>query len=205
MSLKKYSFRKMLTFAVAFFLIPGLIQAIDLTGNITTNRTLSISDSPVNITGNVTVYNGATLTIEAGVVINFTNRSYHIYAGNSTSSLGTINASGVIFNGLTGDAYENYIHFRYGSTGNITNCTFNNAEIVLTSSSPTVTNSSFSDCKYMMKFINNCSPVLTGLTVASTQNPGIAIEGTISSDFTLNNYGFPYFLTNTLTVRDGAN
>lgn len=179
-------------------------SAIDISGTIDQDSTLTLAQSPYNIVGNLTINKGAVLTIEDGVVINFPSRSYHIYIGSYATSLGTINANAVSFNGLLGDNYRNYIYFRYGSAGSLTNCTFDNVELSLSSSSPTVQNATFKNCTYLMEFVDECSPTLSGISAIDCENPGIAFKGTINSDHTYQNYNLPYYLTSTVSVRDGA-
>ncbi|HET9327817.1 MAG TPA: hypothetical protein VFQ05_13710, partial [Candidatus Eisenbacteria bacterium] len=59
---------------LAFLALPLLVStanATDLCGAITSNTTLTLSGSPYTVTCPVTVYNGAQLTIEPGVTLEF--------------------------------------------------------------------------------------------------------------------------------------
>lgn len=203
--------RKLLFLTVICVFLVSLVSlvfqpclATDIGGYINTDSTLTLAASPYNITSNLYVRKGATLTIEDSVEINFTYRSYNIYIGNSSSSQGSIIANDVTFNGLTTDSYSNYIYIRYGSTGTISNTTLDNVELFLSSSSPTLSNLSFNDCKYLINFDDTCSPVISGLTYSDITYPGISIQGDIYGNYTLPNYNLPYFLISNYNVRDEA-
>ena len=58
---------------IAFVLIASIsvASATDKSGNIDTDTTWNLDDSPYTVTDDVIVYNGATLTIDPGVTVNF--------------------------------------------------------------------------------------------------------------------------------------
>ena len=68
--------KNLLIFLVSFICV-GKLWATDVSGN--QNGTWTKANSPYVITGNITIPVGQTLTIDAGVTVNFTN-------GNSNTS-----------------------------------------------------------------------------------------------------------------------
>ena len=69
---------------IAFVLIASIpvASATDVSGVIMTDTTWNASGSPCNVTGSVLVWNGSTLTIEPGVVVNFADGKY-LWIGDS--------------------------------------------------------------------------------------------------------------------------
>ena len=70
------------------------VYATDVSGNISSNTTWSLANSPYVVTGNIVVSSGVTLTIEAGVTIKFNS-------GKSISISGTLIAIGTSNNKIT--------------------------------------------------------------------------------------------------------
>jgi uncharacterized membrane protein/fibronectin type 3 domain-containing protein len=68
-----FSGRRLLAAAIltALFLAPADLLALDVSGTINTDTTWRLADSPIVVTGNVAVTNGALLTVEPGVVVLF--------------------------------------------------------------------------------------------------------------------------------------
>ncbi len=197
-------------------------RGIRFTGTVNTDWTLQNYGYPYFVTATITVNAGATFTIAENDTINFTG-GYAINIGSSASSLGNINANKIIFKGVTNSTADQ-IAFKFGSTGKVTNCSFtaidltcsasnpeisnnyfDNAFISLTESSPTIQDNTFDNVAYPVLFIDECSPVLTNLNMLNgVTNHGIRLTGTVNKDWTLQNYSYPYFMTNTLTVNAGA-
>ena len=142
--------------------------------------------------------------------------------GTAANSLGTFIADEVIFNGVT-NSVSDQLAFKFGSTGKITNCSFtavdltcnlsnpeirnnkfNNALVSLNESSPAIHDNTFENVAYPVEFVNECSPALSNLFMNSVTNPGIKLSGTVNTDWTLQNYGYPYYLTAALTINSGA-
>ncbi len=64
-----------------------------VSGTITTSTTWTLANSPYQVTGSVIVRNGATLTIEPGVLVGFKPGTY-LRLGEATNSYGTLRAEG---------------------------------------------------------------------------------------------------------------
>lgn len=61
----------LLTIVAFFYLAQGAQAATTVSGAITANTTWTLAQSPYQVTADVSVLNGATLSIEAGVVVSF--------------------------------------------------------------------------------------------------------------------------------------
>jgi parallel beta-helix repeat protein len=83
--------KKLLTLFVAFvFMSMNSVFATDVSGNIATDSTWDVANSPYIVTSTITVAQGKTLTILPGVTVKF-NDSQYLYV------YGSLNASGAIF------------------------------------------------------------------------------------------------------------
>lgn len=81
-----------------FILLPLVtFGQTNMSGNISGNSTWSISDSPINIVGDVGVPGGSVLTIEHGVTVNFTGDYQILVLGSVTIS--GVEGDSVTFNG----------------------------------------------------------------------------------------------------------
>jgi len=178
-------------FIFTLLLFNTLTFAIDLKGNIDKDSVITLSNSPCNITADVYVRNGARLSFESGVIVNFSNAGYELYVGNTATSKGILSANNVTFNGYGTSTVDELIVFRFNSTGVLDNCTFNNVSVVSNESSPTISNSTFLNSVYPIEFQNECSPMLSNLNLSGATNKGIKLSGTVNTDWTLQNYGFP--------------
>ncbi|MHB2153772.1 hypothetical protein ACX8XN_05175 [Calditrichota bacterium GD2] len=197
---------KKITLIMMIFLATQLYSATDVKGYINQNTTWAVSGSPYNIIGNITVRNGAVLTIESGVQVKFKG-NYNLYIGYNSSSLGKLNADNVTFTGYKDSNGDEQIRFRYGSGGRINNCSFDNIQIFLDTSSPIITNNSFSNSDRAIVFYNECNPQvgdLSGNTFNNVDKPGISFYGTVDEDWTIRAYGYPLYLVGDLTVKNGA-
>jgi hypothetical protein len=197
-------------------------RGIRLTGTVNKDWTLQNYGYPYFMTNTLTVNTGATFTIAKGDTIKIV-AGYALAAGTSTTSLGTILADSVIFQGVT-NTTSDQLAFRFGSTGKITNCSFtaiditstisspeirnnlfNNAFISLNESSAEIHDNTFDNVTYPVEFVNECTPVLTNLNMLSgVTYPGIKLSGTVNTDWILLNYGYVYYLPISLTVNTGA-
>jgi hypothetical protein len=82
----------------------------NVTGIIASNQTWTQANSPYTLTGNVLVYNGVTLTIEAGVTVNLGN--YYIEVNGTLQAIGSSTNLITINAGTSG-----YLTFTVFSTG----------------------------------------------------------------------------------------
>ena len=196
--------KKQLPLIFTLLLISTLTFAIDLKGNIDKDSVITLSNSPCNITADVIVRNGAKLSFESGVIVNFSNAGFELYIGSTATSKGILSANNVTFNGFGTSTVDELIVFRFNSTGVLDNCTFNNVSVVSNESSPTISNSTFLNSVYPLEFQSECSPTLSNLNLSGTTNKGIKLSGTVNTDWTMQNYGYPYFLTAALSVNTGA-
>jgi hypothetical protein len=119
MGRNRFGIRRLLIVLLTFsWLLVWSHQAIatDVGGPIVSDTTWTLAGSPYVFTGPVTVQNGATLRIEAGVEVQF-NQS-DLLVGASASSTGRLLAYGVTFR----DSARVYL--RYGSGQSVQNCDF---------------------------------------------------------------------------------
>jgi len=188
---------------LALFIISDLYSA-DVSGNISSNTTWDLAGSPYNVVGTVTVYSGATLSIESGVTVNFPNDGYQIQVGYTTSSTGTLIADNVTF--TCPDVNDTRVVILENSDATISNCTFDNVYLQIERTNPSVTNSSFDNVEFPIYFNGGSEATLSSLTFESNVTySGIRIGNYINFDMTLQNYGFPYYIHNqTLEIRSGA-
>ena len=100
---------RFLIIIISFVTISG-IYATDVSGNITSNTTWSASNSPYNVTGDVGVPSGYTLTIEPDVTVNYLG-DYKILVKGNIIINGTVQ-SHVIFNGNSSTGSEIMILFK---------------------------------------------------------------------------------------------
>jgi hypothetical protein len=134
----------------------NLHKGIERTGTISHNFRLIDHKVPYFI-NDLTVKDGATLTIDDSVDIQFSGTT-GIYVGYSATSTGNIKANNVRFTGLSSSDAQ--IYFRANSTGNITNCTFNNSFLNVDNSSPEIRYCEFTKCVNAIYVRNNASPII---------------------------------------------
>jgi sugar lactone lactonase YvrE len=106
---------------LVLFLLIGLCVSAqtDVSGTIASNVTWEASKSPYNITNNITVSSGVTLTIEPGVTVKYTG-NYRILVRGNIISNGSA-AQPILFNGNTTLGTEKMIFFK---GANLTNSSF---------------------------------------------------------------------------------
>ena len=202
--MKTYSLLSAFFVTCSLFVFHGNLSGTDISGYINTDSTLTIEQSPYTLTGDLYIRNGATLTINDGVIINYASSSYEIFVGYSGTSTGRLIANNAIFNGFLSDSYDDQLYIRYGSEVSLTGCRLNNILLSINESSPILQNVIIENVSYAMEFINECSPIISNITLNNITNPGILFSGIVNQDWTMVNYGFPYYIISDVSVRDNA-
>jgi PKD repeat protein len=101
--LELYMKRLMIMVVMGLMLcLPKMANALDVIGNINVNTTWSLADSPVVLTGDVTIATQATLTIEDGVTIEVANTD-GLGSGQDNSRIELIVRGGIVANGTATD------------------------------------------------------------------------------------------------------
>ncbi len=103
-----------------------LFPQTNVQGDIYNNTTWTLNGSPYNLTGNVRVRSGVTLTIQNGVQVNLQGKTIYIGYGSYNES-GSLQANGVTFS--SSGTYKGLIIFESSSLGSITGCSFSNTNI----------------------------------------------------------------------------
>ncbi len=187
------------------------IAQTNVGGTITSDQTWTLSGSPYSVTNTLTIRNGATLTIERGVLVSFPGSS-QIYVGYSSSSSGYIVADGVEFTSTY--TSDSRIYIRYGtSEGSFNNCSFNNVYLSSDGMQLTVNSCYFDNTNYPVVLLNEAKINASGISFGenNTHN-GIEWNGTINNNYLLQNIGVHYFVDgvtvkngSTLTIENGVN
>jgi|GEM_PF-6358232 len=190
-------------FVFFYFLVVTLsFSQTNVQGTINTNTTWTISNSPYNVAGSITIRDGAILTIESGVEVRFTTSSY-ITVGYSQTSKGTLIANGVIFKGMQSNDAK--IYFKDASaSGTFENCTFDNTYLLIENCEVVINNTSFANCVYPIELKNGGKLIPSNLSLLSNNNNyGILFHGDINTDYVLKNYSIPYFI-DYLTIKNNS-
>jgi len=167
----------------------GTVQAAtEVTGIIATDTMWTKTNSPYNLTGNVLISNGATLTIESGATINL--NGYYILVNGTLSSRGT-SANPINING--GD----YIAFtpfssnwaEQTTTGSIIENSFLNATRLFIYASPKINNNIFQniDFQYVPIAISNVWEPSSMVYVPSTNSSPVISNNIISGGISIQN------------------
>ncbi len=169
-----------------FFFSFSLFAQTSLSGTISTNTTWGLVNSPYEVTGDVTVQSGVTLTIEAGVVIGFPVYSTDVIVEGTLIAVGT-SMNPITLNGPGGiDLSENSVssqvaYMQYNgvgaTSGGSTDNTFG-AGISIGGSVSSFTNVTFDNCMTCLTIYNNASPTIDQCTFDGSTTAGLtSIEG----------------------------
>jgi hypothetical protein len=145
-------------------------------GTIYTNTTWTNANSPYTLTDNVIISNGATLTVESGVTVNF--GSYKIYVNGILNAQGTSDNTTV----FSGNGYSSIV-FTYTSTDwsgtsgcIIDNAYFSSVSLVVEDSSPKISNTYFTSTYGTLITVSGGSPLITSNVIISDSNNCIDIN-----------------------------
>ena len=141
----------------ALLLLEDTQAATSLNGTIYSNTTWTRDASPYTLTGDVTINNGITLTIQAGVTVNFGPYKIQVNGvlnAQSTSSNITV---------FSGGYSTSRIVFSSVSSGCIVdNAYFTSVSVVVETGSPLISNNYFTSNPSTLIAINGGSPSITG-------------------------------------------
>ncbi len=108
-------YRPIVLFFLLFFALPVSAQAITISGSLLTNTRWTKAQSPVILTGDLTIEPNITLTIEAGVVIQAKNNQDSQVSGQNTARVELIVKGTLLVNGSNTEATK----FSCETTGSI--------------------------------------------------------------------------------------
>jgi zinc metalloprotease ZmpB len=143
-----------------------------VSGNINSNTTWS---GIKYVTGNVTVNNGATLTISPGTFIFFSSGSSLTINNGALSANGNSSSTPIIFDFISpNSSTQNGIIFNSGSSGTINYCQIRNAYcgIFENNTSINITYSSISGCTNGI-YLHNSSPTIQKCNIHNNSSYGI--------------------------------
>ena len=163
-----------------------LFAQTPLNGTISTNTTWGMGSSPYEVTGDVTVLTGVTLTIEAGVQIDFPVYSADVIIEGTLLAVGT-SMSPIVLNGPGGiDLSEGSLasqvaHLQYNGVGATSTGSTDNtfgAGISIGGSVSSFTNVAFDNCRVCLAVYNDASPTINQNTFDGSTTAAISlIEG----------------------------
>ena len=136
-------------------------------GIIKSNTTWTKTNSPYNLTGNVLVNNGVTLTIQPGTIVNL--GSYYIEVNGTIQAIGN-NANPTTFNGgqISFTQYSDGWNEVSGS-GSIISYADLSSSVSIIGSSPMISNNNIS-CAGVIIGISDGSPIISNNKITSFQN-----------------------------------
>jgi hypothetical protein len=162
-TLQKFSYAILIiTITVGALLLLEDAQAVTyVNGTINANTTWTSANSPYTLTADVIVNNGVTLTIQAGVTVNF--GSYKLYVNGVLNAQGTSD-SYIVF---SGNSYSSIV-FTATSTdwSGTSGCIINNAyfssqSVAIENSSPKISNNYFSSTYGTLITVSGGSPSIS--------------------------------------------
>jgi hypothetical protein len=170
------------------FLVGQSSAQTTVTANITTNTTWSSASSPYTLSNDISVTNGATLTIQTGVVVNLKSN-----AGLSITGTAKLNASNATFINTSSGLGE--VSFSDNASGTISGSTFNKVGVYCGGpGNPSLTSNIFTDAGYPIWLNDGSTPIISGSTFTGTTTQAIKLAGAIYRSWTLPNYGLPYYV-----------
>ncbi len=221
--------KKLLLISVLCGMISVVGAQTNVSGTITIDSTFSLSESPYNVTSNMIVSKGVTLTVDSGVVVKF-------YDGTSLDMKGTLNATNAIFTSINTvavkGAWDGIIAGYNADTAKIflNNCSVSYAtEIYLVGGTANIHNCSIQNCENYGLLVDEAVDLnLTSTTISDNHIPvqfngmphliidqlndfqGNDIDklkidvNSISTSSTLPFINIPYNVTSSFTVNRGV-
>ncbi|HHE37626.1 MAG TPA: right-handed parallel beta-helix repeat-containing protein, partial [Candidatus Cloacimonetes bacterium] len=207
---------KCLVMLIGVILLSFQIFATDHSGTISSNETWYVGGSPHHITGDLTVANGITLTIQAGCTVKFNGdyifTIYGVLSANGTSgshititsNAGTPAAGDwdyIYFNGADAGCLLNYCDIRYGGLA------YGNILMYNSGTNVVITNSTIEQSGTAGIYLNNSSsPTISDCIIQNNTTYGIYCNSTSSypdiSDCSILNNGSYAIATYANNVKD---
>jgi parallel beta-helix repeat protein len=193
------------TLVTSLFLVFNVHAATSVDGQITSNTTWTLANSPYRLTGTVFVSSGVTLTIEPGVAVDFNMYSLQINGG-------TLIAQGTNNNKITFSSSYIYSSISIvlssstswnettGSGSIIENAILNSAYISIASCSPKISNNYFANDRYTALTIVNGSSIIMDNSF-DTQSTSIYISSVVPCSPTISHN----FIKSSSTAAYGIN
>ncbi len=174
--------KKVLLFLCLFGLFQNTYSQTPVSGTITSNTTWDLTNSPYEVTGDVTVITGVTLTIEAGVQISLPVYTNDIIVDGTLVAVGSASQP-IILTGPGGidisETSDNSIleFIEYTGVGNVGSGFLDNtfrAGIALGSAgSSSISNVRMNDCDICLHIYNDSQPSISQSTFTNATNVGI--------------------------------
>lgn len=148
----------------------------DVSGTISSNTTWNTAGSPWVVVGTVTVASGATLTIDPGVEVRFSDY-FELIVNGALSAVGTVNAPIIFTSSATSPAPLDWADIRFTDSSDDNTCVIKHAMITFAGTGIQ---------------ISDASPQIENVWVAHCYDAGIQVNGgapTISDCFLYENDG----------------
>ena len=178
----KNLFFNLIIFFIAIFIASKNFAQTPVSGNITINTTWTLAGSPYQLTGDVTVNQYVTLTIQSGVEVQLTDFSNSLFIKGTLLAEGTPQNK-IRFIGNSTTTKGGFIEFNSISVNSVLTNVYcenlgllsNNPSLSIKSSSVSMTNVEIINSDYYGIRIENCSPSIQGCTVNQSGSYGIYI------------------------------
>ena len=199
-------------FPIALFLLSlsTLIYAqTNVSGTISSNTTWSLVNSPYEVVGDVTVQSGVTLTIEAGVEIDFPVYSVDVVVEGTLLAVGS-SMNPIVLNGPGGiDLSENSIgsqveYVEYNGVGATSSGSTDNtfaAGMSIGGAVSSFVNNTFNNCMACLAIYNDASPTISQNDFQGSTRAGIMV---ISGNPTIANNTLDNHSLYGIELREGS-
>jgi len=220
----------LLLLITAVFSLTSIAQT-NVSGTIANNATWTASGSPYTVTGNITVNDGVTLTIETGTVVQFNSGTYIVVYGTLNATGATLTANGsttpgfwqgiyvgyeygslngtVVLNGTTVE-YAQALYVRMGDLTMTNNCLLHHFSSrgldIYTAGTVDIEQTTIQNCPYPVYFRGDGSwSVGAGVDLTGNTNDYVFINfRDVNSVFPLPDPGIPYYYDSELRVNSAG-